>query len=617
MKASITPPVLLVIFHIVQKGDAFRPPFQLRVPHSYGTTTNTQSFSLVATAARRSLDDDDNEDGMYGTLPVGGSSAERELKSMRYAQSEDYYDDDDDGEIALAYDDEVEFEEEEEEYGDDLRGQEYDQEFDDDDSAPQIGNFWSNPRRGLDPIPSASRRRRRPLPPSTAVPHRRPPKNPGARTTFRSGTPAPPGPVKDLYDRLFWYGMDEEDGDWVPQSYDKTVFGGTRGKFNALAYLEDGYDARPPPRRIKRRLPPLERGGVEDGYRDEIDYEVEEDNDISQGQPGRRRDENIPPRGVTSSRNRIRKPPIGFQGSFSRPRKANEVSSWFEDDEMAVQDEDLRRRSSGRRQRSSSNPVVKFLDELLDVDREDMAVRANLYELNVGRRRPMPRAKASRSRSGYSFEYDKGDFDDLIDEDDSMVVDIEIEEETVASLKEEEQPLKSRMSWEERSRRLEQVPPAGVIAWGPSGDLGIDARTKAMLDAMDDLREAREQLKATTERTNLARDEIVILRADAALEEKKRQAEPQRARDRLRQIQLDIEDAARDLRRAQKAEQQSRERLEALEDKHWAVLSLYDAEKASREVEDSLAELTLQEPAARMGSSDLGVSEQENGGSPP
>ena len=109
--------------------------------------------------------------------------------------------DDDDGEIALAYDDEVEFEEEEY-HGDDLRGQEYDQEFDNDDSAPQIGNFWSNHRRGIDPIPSASRRRHRPLPPSIAAPHHRPPKNPGARTTFQPGTPAPPGPVKDLYDRI-------------------------------------------------------------------------------------------------------------------------------------------------------------------------------------------------------------------------------------------------------------------------------------------------------------------------------------------------------------------------------------------------------------------------------
>jgi hypothetical protein len=127
----------------------------------------------------------------------------------------------------------------------------------------------------------------------------------------------------------------------------------------------------------------------------------------------------------------------------------------------------------------------------------------------------------------------------------------------------------------------------------------------------------RKKLQVKTERTKLARDEIVILRADAALEQKKGQSNPQRARERMRYIQLDIEDAARDLRRAQKAEQHARERLEALQDKHWAVLSLYDAEKASRDVDDSLVELSLQETAAQIDRPDVGNTENarsEKGG---
>lgn len=616
MRASITPPVILVavLFHTIRKSDAFCPSLQPLAPICGGKTRTTQPFSLVSLAERRSLEDD--EDESYDTLRVGGSSAERELKSMRYAQDEDYLDDDDESEIQFAYDDD------DEDYDQDWREQEYNDEIDADDSIPQNGNFWTNPREGLDPISVAPSSRRRSMPPSTAVPHRRTPRNPGARTTFRSGTPAPPGPVKDLYDRLFWYGMDEEDGDWVPKSYDKTVFGGTRGKFNALAYLEDGYEARPPPRRIKRRLPPLVDDGVESYDGDANGYEFEDDGDIREPETRRRRDDSIPPRGVSSSRNRVRQPYVDFETTRNSPRKRNDVSSWFDDDDVYVdadqrryEDDDLPRPNRRSRQKSSSNPIVKFLDDLLDVDREDMATRADLYEVNVGRRRPKPDERPPRRRSDRGYKYDAEDFDDIMDEDDSVVVDIEIEEEAIASPEKEEKPQKSRMSWEERSRRLEQVPPAGILAWGPSGDLGIDARTKAMLDAMEDLRDAREQLKLMTERTNLARDEIVILRADAALEEKKRQVQPRRARERLRHIQLDIEDAARDLRRAQNAERQARERLEALEDKHWAVLSLYDAEKASRDVEDSLAELSLQEPAARMESSDYGGSEQESAGS--
>jgi hypothetical protein len=615
MRAIIPPPVMLmaVLFPTFRNCDAFCPSLQPIAPTWGGKARTAQPVSVVPLAVRRSLEDD--EDESYDTLSVGGSAAERELKSMRYAQDEDFLGDDDDSQIEFAYDDD------DEDYSQDWREQEYYEEIDTDDRIPQNGNFWTNPRQGLDPIGAVPPPRRRTMPPSTAVPHRRPPRNSGARTTFRSGTPAPPGPVKDLYDRLFWYGMDEEDGDWVPKSYDKTVFGGTRGKFNALAYLEDGYEARPPPRRIKRRLPPLVDDDVENYDRDANEYEFEDEVDIRKPETRRRRDENIPPRGGSSSRNRVRQPSPDVERSSNSPRQRNDVSSWFEDDDgyddvdqRTFEDDDLPRPNRRSRRKSSNNPIVKFLDDLLDVDREDMATRADLYEVNVGRRRRKADERPHRSRSDFGYRYDAEVLDDIIDEDDSVVVDIEIEEETIVSHEKEEKPLKSRMSWEERSRRLEQVPPAGILAWGPSGDLGIDARTNAMLDAMEDLREAREQLKLMTERTNLARDDIVVLRADAALEEKKRQVNPRRARERLRHIQLDIEDAARDLRRAQNAEQQARERLEAVEDRHWAVLSLYDAEKASRDVDDSLAELSLQEPAARTESSDYGGAEQEGAG---
>jgi hypothetical protein len=53
------------------------------------------------------------------------------------------------------------------------------------------------------------------------------------------------------------------------------------------------------------------------------------------------------------------------------------------------------------------------------------------------------------------------------------------------------------------------------------------------------------------------------------------------------------------LRRARSEEEQAREDLADMEDRHWALLSRYDASKAFQEVIDTLKEFEAQEPAAR------------------
>lgn len=56
-----------------------------------------------------------------------------------------------------------------------------------------------------------------------------------SRSSFRSGAPPPPRPVKQFYDKLFWFGFDPD----VTRPTDRTMFGGTRGKFNAMDLLSD------------------------------------------------------------------------------------------------------------------------------------------------------------------------------------------------------------------------------------------------------------------------------------------------------------------------------------------------------------------------------------------
>ena len=120
-------------------------------------------------------------------------------------------------------------------------------EFDDDEELSDgVGNYWSNAVGGIDSYPLARpsdartrqwRDRERPSP--TAQPHqrgrsRRSRSGMKPKTTFRSGTPSAPQFVIDFYNRLFWFGFESLGSDETLDTYG-TKFGGTRGKFNALA----------------------------------------------------------------------------------------------------------------------------------------------------------------------------------------------------------------------------------------------------------------------------------------------------------------------------------------------------------------------------------------------
>jgi hypothetical protein len=68
----------------------------------------------------------------------------------------------------------------------------------------------------------------------------------------------------------------------------------------------------------------------------------------------------------------------------------------------------------------------------------------------------------------------------------------------------------------------------------------------------------------------------------------------------LRQIELDVDDASRALRRARSQVRLSRQSLEALEDRHWALLSIYNPDQAEEKVTEALNEFQELEPAARL-----------------
>ena len=498
------------------------------------------------------------------------SEKQQQLTPRRSRQAEnDAFWQDEDEDDSYYYEDEYEDDDDDYDEDDDYDFEE-DNEGDDD-----TGNFWSNPPAGLDSInpeqqrSSSSRRRRPPMSSPSRRSRRR------RKTTFRSGTPAPPSSITEIYDKLFFGGLDGVME--VPLGTDKTRIGGTRGKFDGLTFLEDaGFIEPTPKRRRRRRLSPIfdeeqqeynddddnyddyEDGWDDNGYDDkepdedagaiatpstprrprsraqrpriELEEEEEEESDDDEEQiPEMRRRRVAPRRRRRQQQRRRGRPPP------RRNRKndwvTDEVSTWFQGDGQEqdnngwfgganeLQD---RRRQRQRKQNPFSASVTKFMDDLFKGERgffdddEDDDYGRPRRKRRRQRRAPVYDDDDDWRRNDDDDDEEWDSSDDWEDDDNggrfdgNGVVDAEIEDERRRKKKKKK---KQQPEWEGLKSQLERVPPPNVPAWGPSGELGIDARTKAALDALQEIREGREKVELKKHRTREAQEEMVVLRA--------------------------------------------------------------------------------------------------------
>ena len=357
-----------------------------------------------------------------------------------------------------------------------------------------------------------------------------------------TGQRGPPKPAKDFYERLFWYGFDPDESEGVG---DKTVFGGTKGKFNGLSYLA-ASDGQP----YRRQLPPSIRNDESYYYDDEADMIYGDDEETEQEFYE-----------ISQSRLRSVKPPNDFPYPRSEPLRNTErrsrrrqrrsgiydddddddddsasdwitksVSTWFTGDEYDYDGDGDRSTRRQRRRKASDWSPFNVVDAFFGVDRDEMEYKADLYNERMGLRKssrsPSRRRRSSSQslkdttsngtrRPGYAYRYD-GNVDDS-----STVVDLEttvdvkalendVNESTQDNLTEETK--KDERSWEERALAVERVPPADIPAWGPSGELPYDARTKAIMDALEDIQTAVLKVEAKEKKEALAREEITVLK---------------------------------------------------------------------------------------------------------
>jgi len=193
---------------------------------------------------------------------------------------------------------------------------------------------------------------------------------------------------------------------------------------------------------------------------------------------------------------------------------------------------------------------------------------------------PLKTRSSSRQRKGYAYKY-SGDDDDEYDALDVDGIDSRRSprrrSSTVGSPR--------KRSWEERALDMDRVPPRGATSWGPngreSGD-GVDAQTKAAMDALLEIRQAKKYLEKKENMVLDAEEEVVALKADASVIERKLDAAKDGSRadklsTELGYIKRDIEDAARMLRLARAERDAALRAVDEIKSKHWALLNEYEA----------------------------------------
>ena len=373
-----------------------------------------------------------------------------------------------------------------------------------------------------------------------------PPPPTRSRSSFRSGAPSPPRPLKEFYDKLFWFGFDPN----TTGPDDRTMFGGTRGRFNALDLLRDREE------RQRQR----QRQYLGDNYYDDDDID-EYDDDYNDGGGRRRNNNNYRRRRGNDSiiqdfgtvrdwdtrkngRGRVGGDAIGDDIIYSRggtfpfttplpPRRPRrpppplgdfddvDFFSLADDDEDDIAGRAMQRRRQRRRQRGGGvmrgriDPRAEEYDNrflglgpppLPNVVSDDPLMDDNYRQFD----RPLSsssRQQQRRRRRGFAYKYN--DIDLLNNDDDGEYIDIEPLYATNRDL----DMAKSRSrSWEERAIERDRVPPRDGIAWGPNGQvIGESPLNVAAMDALRDIKKIKRLLVRKEEDVELAKAKVVNL----------------------------------------------------------------------------------------------------------
>jgi hypothetical protein len=356
------------------------------------------------------------------------------------------------------------------------------------------------------------------------------------RSSFRSGAPPPPRPVKQFYDKLFWFGFDPD----ATGPADRTMFGGTRGKFNAMDLLRDREERQ---RRYRDYGSDYDGGGgmrrrTRRGGNDPViqDFGSVRDWDARKNGRGRAGGDAVGDDIVGGGRR-----PYPFPGDVVPPLPRYDFDSGFDDDDFFLLDDgdedvdDIVLERDGRGGRRSGREMQRRRRNDRGTGRQmsrRVDPRAQEYNRFLGlgpppdvdddiamddeyRRFPSSSSSSSRGRrKGFAYKYNDID---LSDDDDGEYIDIEPLYATKSDLDmaraQSGARSSRRRSWEERANEMDRVPPRNAVAWGPNGPVGESPLDVAAMDALRDIKKSKTYLERKEEDVQDAKETVVSLKA--------------------------------------------------------------------------------------------------------
>ena len=265
-----------------------------------------------------------------------------------------------------------------------------------------------------------------------------------------------------------------------------------------------------------------------------------------------------------------------------------EVSSWFVDDEDEFDDYDVNERGNSKR-RSMRRRQSSFLENMLN----------NVRQADDDQRR-----KAAEWDRAYSYDIDRSRFSQQTAPN---FIDAEIEnpkqEEYIhnderQNTRKRRRTRRSKQIMEENRRKklleeqrereeLDRVPPKGMFAWGPKGEIKIDIRLKAAQDALVEIQDAKDYLLTREKIMNEAKDKRDLAQENASFQRKriyKRRdyisaTEGAQLRSDLRRLDVEFAEASRFYRETDDAVREAAVMLQNLQSKYRVLLRLHEAEK--------------------------------------
>ena len=201
--------------------------------------------------------------------------------------------------------------------------------------------------------------------------------------------------------------------------------------------------------------------------------------------------------------------------------------------------------------------MINILDKVFQIDPNEVKYRADDYNRRLGLNKKKSEVRSrmgststteKKKRKGYAYPYVQND---NIDDDENIddlyeIIELDISEEDINDKQDAVEPILSKddnvidveaavttsvptvekkeetrnnsnrstkkQTWEDRAAANERIPPKGVIAWGPDGEMDMDARTYAAKCAMEEIENAKILFSKKEEAVNVAEQNLIELK---------------------------------------------------------------------------------------------------------